>query len=71
VPDSPFLPEVLEKVRYGRQQLGGVEWVVDGGVTPENLSEVVKSGAQTVVVGRAIFSQNKIKENIAALRSAL
>jgi len=71
--DSPFLPEVLEKVRSGRQLKGldKIEWVVDGGVTPDNISDVVKSGADTVVVGRSIFYKNAIIENIAALRSAL
>lgn len=72
LPDSPFLPQVLEKVRAGKQLTGlaGIEWVVDGGVTPENISQVVQAGADTVVVGRAVFIHDKIKENMAALRAA-
>ena len=72
VPDSPFLPDVLKKVRMGRQatDLRDIEWVVDGGITPENIPEVVQAGADTVVVGRAVFRDGKIAENIAALRAA-
>ena len=72
LPDCPFLPEVLEKVRVGKQVKGleGIEWVVDGAVTPQNLPEILAAGASTVVVGRAIFHDGKIKENMAALRAA-
>lgn len=72
IPDCPFLPEVLEKVREGRQAQGQerIEWVVDGGVTAENLSRVAAAGTDTVVVGRAVFKDGKISENMAALRAA-
>jgi ribulose-phosphate 3-epimerase len=71
LPDSPFLPAVLEKVRKGKQveSLEGIEWVVDGGVSAENLSQVIQVGADTVVVGRAVFQDGRIAENMAALRS--
>jgi len=71
LPDSPFLPEMLEKVRKGKQAQGleGIEWIVDGGVDPGNLSAVIQSGADTVVVGRAVFKGGNIDENMAALRS--
>lgn len=70
--DCPFLPEVLEKLRTGRQARGleGVEWVVDGGITTENASLVLEAGADTLVVGRALFAQDRIAENLAALRLA-
>jgi ribulose-phosphate 3-epimerase len=72
IPDCPFLPEALEKVRMGRQvkELEGIEWVVDGGVTPGNISQVVDAGADTVVVGRAVFREDKLVENMTALRMA-
>jgi ribulose-phosphate 3-epimerase len=72
LPDCPFLPEVLEKVREGKQAPGQerIEWVVDGGVTGENLSRIVEAGADTVVVGRAVFKEGRIAENMAALRTA-
>jgi len=73
IPDCPFLPEVLEKVRVGKQVGGleGIEWVVDGGINAENLSQVVAAGTDTVVIGRSVFKEDKISENMAALRAAL
>ena len=73
LPDCPFLPEVLDKVRMGSRVRGhaGLEWVVDGAVTPGNLPEIVAAGTSAVVVGRAVFKDGKIKENMAALRAAI
>jgi len=73
IPDCPYLPEVLKKVRVGRQTQGleGIEWVVDGGINAENLSQVVEAGADTVVVGRSVFEGDKISENMVALRAAV
>jgi len=73
VPDCPFLPEVLEKVQTGKQAMGleSIEWVVDGGLNPENLPQVVAAGADTVVIGRAAFKDGKILENMAILRKVL
>lgn len=70
--DCPFLPEVLEKVREGKQAAsqGRCEWVVDGGVDVENISQIRRAGADTVIVGRAVFKDGKIAENMAALRAA-
>lgn len=72
IPDSPFLPQVLEKVRSGKQTQGleRIEWVVDGGVAPSNASQVIKAGADTLVVGRAVFVDGKIADNISVLRAA-
>ena len=72
-PDSPFLPEVLSKVRLGKSDaaLHGIEWVVDGGITPDNLPRVLQAGADTVVIGRAVFKNGEIQHNIQALRSAI
>jgi len=73
IPDCPFLPEVLEKVRKGKQvqSLERIEWVVDGGINAENISQVLDAGADTVVIGRSVFKEDKISENMAALRAAL
>lgn len=72
VPDCPFLPEVLAKVRTGKQTAGlkGIEWVADGGISPENLAGVVQAGVDTVVIGRAIFKDDRIAANVRALREA-
>ena len=71
-PDCPYLPTVIRKLdaKTSDPYLGSLEWVVDGGVSPENIQDVVQAGADTVVVGRAVFQGGRIQENIAALRAA-
>jgi len=71
-PDADFLPEVLDKVREGRRILANtaVDWGVDGGITPENVSLAVAAGANIIVSGRGVFHGGTISENIAALRTA-
>lgn len=71
-PDADFLPEILHKVRDGRKMLGrqSVDWVVDGGITTENIGEAVRAGANVIVVGRSVFRNGAIAENLAALRAA-
>lgn len=73
VPDSPHLPEVLEKVVQGRRHpaLRGVEWVVDGGVNQHNIRQVAGCGADTLVIGRAVFEDERIVTNIDHLRALL
>ena len=72
IPDCPFLPEVLEKVREGkrRKDLDRVEWIVDGGLNAGNIAQVAGAGADAVVVGRAVFKDGKMTENLQALRRA-
>lgn len=72
-PDCPYLPEVLRKLEDKVEDpfLKSLEWIVDGGISPENIQEVIQAGADTVVVGRAAFAGGKIEENIAALRAAV
>ncbi len=72
VPDSPFLPQILEKVRIGKAALSGshLEWVVDGGVRADNLGQVALAGTDTVVVGRSLFIGKSIEENMETLRKA-
>lgn len=62
----PFLPEVLEKLRQGKKipEYQNIEWVVDGGIGEGNLAEVVRAGADTVVIGRAAFAGGSVSENL-------
>lgn len=69
-PDCPFLPDVLQKLKSGKQQDNQeLEWVVDGGINTRNLPAVAEAGADTVVIGRAVFLGNRIEQNLLALRS--
>lgn len=68
--DCPYLPSILNKVVEGKRQPGleAVEWVVDGGITAENIQEAVKAGAEMAVVGRGVFTSGKIKDNLSRLK---
>jgi ribulose-phosphate 3-epimerase len=70
VAESSLLLPVLGKVRAGRQQPGleAVEWVVDGGITPENAEVVWNAGADIIVAGRSTFRGGDIKENIRKMK---
>ena len=43
---------------------------VDGGVKPGNVAQVVGAGADAVVAGSAIFGDQQLARNVAALKSA-
>jgi pentose-5-phosphate-3-epimerase len=70
--EPALIPEALAKVtcREARQVQDEVEWVVDGGVTPSNVRAVRKAGADTVVVGRSLFSGGSVAANVEGLRAA-
>lgn len=71
--DCPFLPEILKKLHSGKYMLGmdHLEWVVDGGIGPDNLADVVAAGADTVVVGRSTFRGDDIPGNIRQMRQII
>ena len=58
-----FIPSTLEKLRAVRQRIGnhvaaggqGIWLEVDGGVTPDNIGQIVQAGADTCVAGSAVF----------------
>ena len=60
------------KQTLAQRKLTHIEIEVDGGVKPDNVSEIVAAGATVLVAGSAIFNQyGSIEENILALRSAI
>ncbi len=68
-----YLPSVLEKVIEGKKQPGleKLKWEVDGGFTAETISDAKRAGADIVVSGRGVFSDNQILLNIRSLKNAL
>jgi len=66
-----FIPEMAEKVRRVRELTGPATRVqVDGGITPETAPIVVDCGADTLVVGSAIFSRKDRRAAIEDIRQA-
>jgi len=60
--EESFNPFALEKLRRARELLPScVGLWVDGGVTEELLGEVVKNGADTVIMGRSVWQSGNPK----------
>lgn len=67
-----FIPEMTHKVRQVRELVGPATRVqVDGGISPETAPQVVRNGADTLVVGSAIFSKQDRAAAIEEMRKAM
>ena len=67
-----FIPAMLEKLRQTRALVAGrnIDIEVDGGVTAENASAIIKAGANVLVAGSSIFKGTDYAANIKAIRNA-
>jgi thiamine-phosphate pyrophosphorylase len=61
----------LSYVRYAAEHGGERPWFAIGGITPDNVAEVVAAGARRIVVVRAIRDAADPEAAAAALRAAL
>ncbi len=68
-----FLPSVLAKVVQGKKKegLAEIEWAVDGGITADNVRQVVAAGADIVISGRGVFGKGQTRENLRKLKAAI
>jgi ribulose-phosphate 3-epimerase len=67
-----FIPEMTEKVRLVRELVGPATRIeVDGGIAPETAPRVVHAGADTLVVGTAIFGKADRNAALAEMRHAV
>lgn len=69
-----FIETQLPKLEAARRLIddGGYEILieVDGGVKPANADRVVAAGADALVAGSAIFGDQRLAENVAALKAS-
>ena len=67
-----FIPSTLEKIRALKREIQarrlGVLIEIDGGVTADNVRAIRDAGAEVIVAGTAIFSQDDYAAAIRALR---
>lgn len=67
-----FIPSSLQKIKELKAMIDRkglkVDIQVDGGISAENIREVVEAGANIIVAGSAIFGKGSIEENVKALR---
>jgi ribulose-phosphate 3-epimerase len=70
-----FITAAVEKITRLRAMAGGrdIDIEVDGGITPETATAVVRAGANVLVAGSAVFrghNPDAYRANIAAIRGA-
>jgi ribulose-phosphate 3-epimerase len=70
-----YIPQVTEKIRRVRALIDNsgfdIRLQVDGGVNADTLDEVVQAGADTLVMGSAIFNTDDYTKTIADLKAKL
>ncbi|MDD3295876.1 MAG: ribulose-phosphate 3-epimerase [Candidatus Omnitrophica bacterium] len=59
---SPFIPEILEKVKFFKDEFPGIQSGIDGGVKLDNLLAVKACGVDYICVGSAILKEKSPKE---------
>ena len=69
---QPFMPETIPRLRRLRELLPErVHVQVDGGVGPDNATEIRQAGANLLVAGTSIFGQEDIAEAYRRLAQAI
>jgi ribulose-phosphate 3-epimerase len=69
---QPFMPETIPRLRRLRELLPErVHVQVDGGVGPDNATEIRQGGANLLVAGTSIFGQEDIAEAYRRLAQAI
>ncbi len=67
-----FLPASLDKLRETRAMIDAsgydIDLEVDGGVTPENVKDIIDAGANVIVAGSAVFRASDPAEAVCRLK---
>lgn len=57
-----YIPTMTEKIRALKKMIDErgleIDIEIDGGVTPDNVKEILKAGANVIVAGSAVFGKN-------------
>ena len=64
-----FNPSALEKVKTLRANFPQKQIIVDGGINPDNSTQVTTAGASTLVMGNAIYSNPNPAATLKALKN--
>ncbi|EFE28523.1 ribulose-phosphate 3-epimerase [Filifactor alocis ATCC 35896] len=69
-----FIPQSLDKIKKLKQMIDAknynVDIQVDGGVSVDNIHDIVTAGANIVVAGSAIFGKDNIQKAVSNLRDS-
>jgi len=64
-----LIEDCLEKIRFLRNKYPNLDIEIDGGVKLDNIDKVIKSGANIIVAGSAVFNANNPQEVVQAIKS--
>ena len=69
-----FIPQSLDKIKKLKQMIDAknynVDIQVDGGVSVDNIHDIVTAGANIVVAGSAVFGKDNIQKAVSDLRDS-
>jgi ribulose-phosphate 3-epimerase len=65
--DCDFIPSIIKKVYNVKKCFRGIQCEIDGGITPQNVYMAIEAGTDVIVVGRHIFHNQDIQENIQSI----
>lgn len=72
---QPFIPSTLKKIKHVRQLLDNHGLThrleVDGGIKVDNIHHLAEAGADTFVIGSAIFNTKNYEETIGSFKAQL
>jgi ribulose-phosphate 3-epimerase len=72
---QPFISSALNKIKQLRQLINHhskpIRLAVDGGIKIDNIADVARAGADTFIVGSAIFNQANYADVISTMRKQL
>lgn len=68
---SPFLPEMLEKIKHIRKRAPNLDIEVDGGITPKTIVACRDAGANQFVIGSYLQDAKDVGQAHATLLNAL
>lgn len=63
-----FMPQVLSKIEWLREQGYDGDVQIDGGISPANIGDAAAAGANVFVAGSAIFGSDDWQATISSLR---
>jgi len=70
-----FIPQALDKIKQTRQIIDKskrtINLAVDGGVKIDNIRQIAQAGADTFIVGSAIFASQNYAETLKQLKAEL
>ena len=70
-----FIPSMIPKIKKLRKLIDEkhlpVELEVDGGINLDNISKVVKAGADVIVAGSAVFKSKDCKETVRLMKKKI